>query len=129
MAGLIGAAALAMATDRVLLVDWDGLDEVLAPNLVNWRYDEKRVISEETATWLAGVSSNSIYQQRVHRGKHAAPRNVGAMVSEFSRGTDPTLQVPARRPLPTYPPTHTHTYVHIRSSPTCRWPRMKTWRC
>ena len=61
MAGLIGAAALAMATDRVLLVDWDGLDEVLAPNLVNWRYDEKRVISEETATWLAGVSSNSIY--------------------------------------------------------------------
>ena len=108
MAGLIGAAALAMATNRVLLVDWDGLDDVLSPNLVDWRYDEKRVVSEETASWLAGASSGTIGQQRASRGKHDPPHDVGAMVSWIGR--------PSHTHAPTHPhtprtdaPTHPHT--------------------
>ena len=33
-----------MTTNRVLLVDWEGLNDVLEPHLVNWRYEEAHIL-------------------------------------------------------------------------------------
>jgi hypothetical protein len=61
LAGLAGAAMLAVTTGRKLRIDWPGLDKVVTPNQFwDWRYDPAEVnLTRASLDYIASVSIHS----------------------------------------------------------------------